>query len=142
MKEAIQWKAVRKTTTLELLGKVELRCGIEYPELYVRTVWENNAGIPDRANFRVPGLGECDFGRLISVREEDRPNIFGASDWLNDDEEETEICRIPFAMDPFGNLLCFRWCSGVCAVVYRDHETGREYYLTDTFEEFLDRLCR
>ena len=137
--KTIQWKAVRKTEDLSLLGEVEIRYGIEYPELYAKIVWENNAGVPERSNFMAAGYSECVFGRLISVRREDNPNILGAAAWL--EKEDPRVCRIPFAVDPFGNMLCFRFQeNGVCMVVMIDHETNREVYLADTFEEFLDML--
>lgn len=136
---SITWKGTRKADSPELLREVEHKYGIRYPHAYELIVMEYNAGIPDCSDFAAAGLGERVFGRLISVNREDHPNILDAALWQND--RTSEIKRIPFALDPFGNMICFRYGeNGSCAVVFIDHETGREFYLADTFEKFLDML--
>ncbi len=135
----MEWKCVRPLQEENLLDTVEKTCAIEYPPFYRETVRLYNAGIPVRRKLEIAGVGAFSFGRLISANPGDNPNIFQTAGWMEECEPQVDL--IPFAMDNYGGLFCFRYIGGEpCGILLWDQDSGENYYVAETLEELLDML--
>lgn len=122
----------------EMPERVENEYGIVFPDLYKRIAREYNKAAPDKSSFTTPDGNERCFGRLISISESDPFNLESAMRWL---PEAIGHLLIPFAVDPFGNSICFDYSEGTCkAVVFLDHETENVQQVAVNFEQFLQDL--
>lgn len=133
----VEWRRFQPTDDFSVLNEIERVKQIVFPISYRQTVKAFNHGIPSARLF-VAGSIERMIDRLISISPSSHPNVLDAIDWV--DQTETGL-YIPFALDPFGSLVCFRFKSNTeYDVVYIDHETGDVVNICNSFDNFIDHL--
>lgn len=131
----ISWRSFHPTDDISLLNQIETELGISFPEEYIGLVPKFDSGVPDKMFF-IAGNKERVFQRLISIRPEKHPNIEDARKWVDSPD-----ILIPFALDPFGSLLCFDYSVGQTpAVVFHETETEQIFEVCHSFSDFLKRL--
>jgi len=131
----ITWRSFHQTTDISLLNQIETELGISFPEEYIEIASKFDSGVPDKMIF-IAGNKERVFQRLISIRTDKHPNIKDARKWV--DLSET---LIPFALDPFGSMLCFDYSVGQFPViVFHETETEQLFEVCHSFSEFLKEL--
>lgn len=103
MTKNLRWICENESVETTTISKVEDIFGIEFPRDYVECIIKNNGGYPKPNRFNLNGNEEV-FNNFLSFDEEDSSNIINA---YNDVKDRLIEKVIPFAEDPFGNLLCF-----------------------------------
>ena len=112
----ITWKYKIDVADAAVFAEVEKERGITFPEELKALILEANAATPSKHLFMV-GTAERVLGAVLSFNhnESDTDSIFTA---LNAVEERN---LLPFAIDPFGNYICYTLKDG--QIVFWDHET-------------------
>jgi SMI1-KNR4 cell-wall len=132
-----KWEYTEEPIDEKEIVEVENLFGFNFPTDYKQCVTYNNGGFPE------PNVFNCDDGRIEVVFN----NLIS---FTNKDinikmfHEFSVQKLIPFARDPYGNLLCFdyRYDENSPKVVFFDSE-GEETSITpvcDTFTDLISRL--
>lgn len=143
MSKNLRWICENESVETTTISKVEYIFGIEFPRDYVECIIKNNGGYPKPNRFNLNGNEEV-FNNFLSFDEEDSSNIINA---YNDVKDRLIEKVIPFAEDPFGNLLCFDYRnSEQPIIVFWEHEkafNNKENaisFICNTFSELLNML--
>lgn len=131
----IKWIFTEKSLDEMKIGEVENSFGFNLPDDYKQCIIENNGGFPEPNNFDCEdGRIEAVFNNLISFTNKDlNIKMF---------YEFSSQKLIPFAKDPFGNLLCFdyRYNEKSPKIVFYDFEETTITPVCDSFTDLLERL--
>lgn len=137
----MKWMYAKKTITHEDVEYVERFIGIRLPESYVDCVLDNNGGRPSPCLFDFGTKREAVFENLLRIEKDHKEGIILTLERLSD---LLPAGCVPFAADPFGNLLCFKYpCHGSPSVVFWDHEqdgANSISFVSRSFEELLEKL--
>lgn len=131
----INWRRFQKVSDTALIREVESKYNVVLPNEYILIVKNYDGGVPDKKVF-IAGGKERVFQRFISIQKNKHPNLLDTAEWLDSDKT-----IIPFAMDPFGNYICFEFADkNVNNITYTETETNTTYVVCSSFKEFLDGL--
>ncbi|MBJ7994131.1 SMI1/KNR4 family protein [Bacillus mycoides] len=140
----ITWSFMSKTPiTDEEIQKVEQYFNIKLPNDFAECVKKYDGGYPHPKVFDVPGQDENVFSDLLTLHIEDRYSIVQNYEGIKDRLVDKVY---PFAIDPFGNLLCFDYRNNLEAptVVFWEHEEEEMekaiYPVCSSFTELLNSL--
>ena len=135
------------------IGEFERRTGLKFPPQYRAWLLRYNGGRPEPKGFRYkyesgPYTDSCvawffNLGDAKYERLEGELRVY-----KNPDDKRLPDELIPFARDPFGNLICISMCGENQGKVYFwDHEeedTPPSYrnchLIADSFDEFIAAL--
>ncbi|MBP3041174.1 SMI1/KNR4 family protein [Bacillaceae bacterium Marseille-Q3522] len=120
------------------ITEVEKSFGFKFPADYKQCIMKNNGGFPE------PNIFDCDDGRTEAVFN----NLISFTDENLNIKMFYEFSLqklIPFARDPFGNLLCFDYRDNDESpkiVFYNCEENGITLVtpVCESFTVLLDRL--
>lgn len=132
-----EFKYVVKVNNTNSLNDFEKVIGVKLPKFLSELILKNNYGYPVKKTFECDGFSfsiKC----LLSLNKEDEENLFDFYRISREISEEIGIDFIPFAMDDYGNLVCF--ISDTNFVVYIDEETLDVFNTKLTIEEFFNKL--
>ena len=129
---SIVWKYKIDVEDKEIFPKIEKEYGVVLPIELKEFILENNAATPSKYNFML-GNTEKVIGAVLSFNygELDTDTVFVAFSTIED------RTLIPFAIDPFGNYICY---SNNSKVVFWDHETSNVISTEKSLSEFLESL--
>ncbi|WP_143318605.1 SMI1/KNR4 family protein [Clostridium sp. HBUAS56017] len=143
MNNNLRWICENDNIGVEIISKVENTFGVKFPKDYIEIVMKNDGGYPKPNRFNLNGNGEV-FNNLLSFDEEDCSNMIETYNDVNDRLLEKII---PFAEDPFGNLICFDYRNNEQpTVVFWEHEkafNNKENaisFICNTFSDLLNML--
>ncbi|MBW9154791.1 SMI1/KNR4 family protein [Clostridium estertheticum] len=143
MSNNVSWICENDSVEIIAISKGGDMFGIEFPRDYVECIMKNDGGYPRPNRFNLNGNEEV-FNNLLSFDEEDSSNIMEA---YNDVKDRLIRKVIPFAEDPFGNLICFDYRdSEQPIIVFWEHEKAFNdkesamSYLCDSFTDLLSML--
>lgn len=136
----IEWRYSRGEVKPESLYRVEKLYGVILPEDYKQCISVNNGARPFPKYFDSRESQGRVFSGLLHYDFSENGSILDMFDWVKD---RLPCCVFPFAKDPFGNLICFKYSGKVFnKIVFWDHETGNIEEICDTFSELLDLLYK
>lgn len=128
----MNWKYTSILTN-EDIKNVENKLNIIYPESYKEFIKYNNGGKPDKNRFTCEGdNSERIINYLIDLSDKNNYSVVNLKDALPHK-------LVPFADDPFGNVICFSSDENYKIVFYH-HETEEIVFVCNNFEEFLSKL--
>ena len=143
MSNNLRWICENDSVETTTISKVEAIFGIEFPRDYVECIIKNDGGYPKPNRFLLNGNEEV-FNNLLSFDEEDSSNMIVT---YNDVKDRLIEKVIPFAEDPFGNLLCFDYRNNKQpTIVFWEHEKAfynketATSYLCDSFTDLISML--
>ena len=130
---AITWKYKIDIVDVNVFKEIESERGILFPEELKKFILEANAATPSEYNFMV-GNSERVMGAILSFNrdEADTDSAFVALNVISDKN------LIPFAIDPFGNYICYNLDEQ--EIVFWDHESDTVISTGKTLEGFLEEL--
>ncbi|KYH31385.1 SMI1 / KNR4 family protein [Clostridium tepidiprofundi DSM 19306] len=143
MNNKIKWKFVKDTPSTEEIKNVETKFNIKLPLDYIECIKENNGGRPRPKIFDFNNHNEIVFASLLSVMKKDKENVIDVYEWIKDRLPDNTY---PFAKDPFGNYICFRYEGENVSIVFWDHEKANQNkeeavkFICQTFDQLLDKL--
>ena len=128
-----KWKYKIDISCNGVFGEIEKKYGIKFSDELKAFITEYNAATPEKHRFMV-GTTERVFGAVLSVNkgETDTDSIYTALDVINDKD------IIPFAIDPFGNYICYSTNDGI--VMYWDHENDTTASTNLNLSDFIASL--
>lgn len=135
---SIKWRSIDKLKDKNNIDSLFKTLGYNIPDGYRNVVTKYNAGHPNPSLFDTKVSKKHVFGYLLSFNKEDKHNIFK---YINGDIEGLPIKVIPFATDPFGNLICFDYRKNRNPnIVYWLHENDEVIFIANNFVDFLNGL--
>lgn len=130
----MDWKYIKPLASPKLLTEFEESREYIFPEDYKKCVSDANGARPAKRTFNVMGK-EKEIKTLLSFNKEDRETMWVFNEGKNDNSQEKYIT---FAIDNFGNLICFKKKDD--SVCFVNHETGTVKRIADNFTDFLNSL--
>lgn len=126
----LTWKYKIDLTNEQVFTEIEKDRGIVIPSNIRDFICKTNAATPSKYNFLI-GSTEKVLGAILSFNrdEKDTDTVFTALSVV----ENRDL--LPFAIDPFGNYICYDVKKGV--VVFWDHETDEVSSTAQDFDDFL-----
>ena len=133
----IVWKYDEPLTDENLITEFETKSGFTFPPSYRSLVIEHNGARPDKKIFNTDTDEGHVFGNLLSFNTSDTKNL---NIWETNKNMPTDIDSkyIAFAMDAFGNWICFNAEDG--SIVFIDHDTSAIENIANDFDAFIDGL--
>ena len=127
------WKYKIELKDSEAFSKVEKLRGIHIPEELKNFIKEHNAAQPSKYHFMVDSI-ERVFGAVLSFDEEEKEadKVYPALEAIGNKN------LLPFAVDPFGNFICYALDKN--EVVFWDHETEDVTSTGKNLEQFIENL--
>lgn len=140
MSNNLRWICENDSVEITTISKVEAIFGVKFPKDYIEIIRKNDGGYPKPNRYNLNSNEEV-FNNLLSFDEEDSSNMI---DTYNDVKDRLIAKIIPFAEDPFGNLICFDYRNNEQPIiVFWDHEKAFNdkesalSYLCNSFTELL-----
>lgn len=132
----MEWLFGKKLSDPMMIKAMEEKIGYQYPAEYKALVLENDGGIPTNMIYDTAETKERVFNNLLSFEKWPLNAVqSGVKKW---DIEGLKWDYVPFARDPFGNMICFDREND--HVIFWDHETRRVEEVASSFTEFIDSL--
>lgn len=135
------WNYGNQISEKEILS-LESQLEIKYPKDYFELVLSSDEASPSLDCWDIPnGEKEKVFDHLISLSSDNINNVFNTYSILKSEFGISKL--IPFAVDPYGNYLCFT--KNDMKIYFYDCGAydNQEYigeYVADSFEEFISSL--
>ncbi len=123
MNHGIQWLLPHKPVSEAEINQLGRAMGIAFPADYMECARLNHGGHPKPGLFDFEGHPEAVFDKLLSYDPSSKGYILAVYRFTR---ERLSGNIIPFANDPFGNLICFEFDdnhANLRSVVFYDHET-------------------
>lgn len=132
----MDWRYI-KPTSIYNIREFEDAEGFLFPAEFKDCAIMNNGGRPYLDMFDTDVCRGRVVRSLLSFNRGDRDNIWDVHKW---NRQELGDVHIAFAIDNFGNLICFE--KAACKIVFLDLESGRVEHAADNFHGFLPGLYR
>ena len=133
----IVWKYDEPLTDENLITEFETKSGFTFPPSYRSLVIEHNGARPDKKIFNTDSDEGHVFGNLLSFNTSDTKNL---NIWETNKNMPSDVDSkyIAFAMDAFGNWICFNAEDG--SIVFIDHDNSSIENVANDFDAFIDGL--
>ena len=131
----MNWKYVKALKTENLIKEFEATFKFEFPVSFIDTVVNYNGGRPEMDVYDTDKTKERTIKSLLSFNKEDKETIWKIAEWSKDELKDDYIA---FAIDHFGNLLCFSVSDR--SIVFMDMETLKTEMIANDFSTFIDKL--
>ena len=133
---SVEWDFGEKISD-KIIKKTEKYFKVTFPDDYKSVVKSNDGASPSPDCWDIPG-GEKEktFDALIPLSGDEDESITDHYETLKDEYNVSDL--IPFALDAFGNYICFKIPD--MRVFYFDTEAGESVFVTESFSEFISLL--
>ena len=131
----MNWKYVKPLESEKLIDDFESLAGYIFPTEFRECVLRYNGGRPERRGFDTDKNAARELKSFLSFNHNDRETMWKIFAW---NKAELSNKYIPFAIDNFGNLICFNADND--KVVFVNHENLSIELIADTFSEFIEVL--
>ena len=131
----MNWKYVKKLKSVELIKEYECLVNYELCDSFIQCVIRNNGGRPEKKIFDTDRVKERALKSFLSFNKEDRETVWKMYEWS---KEELNDEFIPFAIDNFGNLICFDKHDD--KIVFVNHEDNSVEIAAVNFDTFIESL--
>ena len=127
------WKYKIDIKSASVFNEIEKQYRIKFADELREFITEHNGATPEKYHFMIENTEKV-LGAVLSVNqgESDVDTIYSALSCI----ENSAI--IPFAIDPFGNYICYSSATGM--IVFWDHETNSVLSSEKNLTEFIDSL--
>jgi hypothetical protein len=129
-----EWRYIKPLLSVKSIEEFEALTKYNLPESFKNCIKQYNGARPKYRAFNTAQTNSRELKSLLSFNHEDKETVWVSYCFI---ESECDKKCIPFAIDNFGNLICFNRND---QVVFLNHETLNEEYVASSFDEFLDSL--
>lgn len=131
----MNWKYVKALKSENAIEEFESTIKFEFPESFKEIVTNYNGGRPEKDIYDTDKTKERTIKSLLSFNKEDKENIWKMVEW-----DSNGLCKqyITFAIDHFGNLICFSVKDKT--IVFIDMETLTTEIIAPDFSAFIGKL--
>lgn len=131
----MKWKYVKPLKSVKNIDDFECLVKYAFPNDFRKCVIENNGGRPEFRCFNTDKANERVLKSFLSFNKDDKETVWKMYEWSKD---ELANRFVPFAIDNFGNLICFDADND--HIVFLNHETLVIENIKDTFDDFMNSL--
>ncbi|EMB7845530.1 SMI1/KNR4 family protein [Vibrio vulnificus] len=128
------WRYIKPLAAESLIPDAEEKLGYNFVDSYIDFVKKYNGSRPPVSIFSISTSQERTIKSFLSFNATDVENILR----LNRGVTEISAKLVAFAIDNFGNYICFDKEND--AVVFLDFETGETELIDNTFSDFLLKI--
>lgn len=128
----MNWKYVKPLRSSKLITDFEQTVNYHFPIGFILNVIENNGGHPEKCIFKTDTEHERILKTFLSFNKEHKESIWKINEWNKDELSDKYIA---FAIDSFGNLICFDECND--SIVFINIKNTSFEYVANNFTEFL-----
>ncbi|MBQ4773992.1 hypothetical protein F9U44_21050 [Pectobacterium versatile] len=129
-----EWRYIKPLATESLIRDSEEKLGYNFTSSYVDFVKKYNGSRPPVSVFSSSTSQERAIKSFLSFNPSDAENIIK----LNKSVAEISEMLVAFAIDNFGNYICFDKQSH--QVIFLDFETGKTELIDKKFSDFLLKI--
>jgi hypothetical protein len=136
----IEWRFGEGKIEKSTIKAFETKTGFSFPAPYLALVLKSNGATPSAKVFNVQDGTEHVFNYLLDWDEKQKGNIISTYRSFSTEHVKTVV---PFANDPFGNLICFNFADSELepSIVFWNHELDAFVPVSNQFEKFIDSLA-
>jgi hypothetical protein len=138
MMHELKWENVKPLLDVNSISLFCERFRVRFPEEFKSLVTHFNGSTPDRKRFNTDRAKERVILHFLSFNENEKNGIFQTTNRMRNSGYPENL--IPFARDPFGNLICFDFTNSGYSIVFWNHEDDKLEKISDTFSGFLASL--
>lgn len=131
----MNWKYVKPLESIKNIDDFECIVKYAFPEEFRKCIINNNGGRPELRCFNTDKMDERAIKSFLSFNKGDKETVWKIYEWS---KNELADKFVPFAIDNFGNLICFNADND--HIVFLDHENSLVENINDTFAEFINSL--
>ena len=131
----MEWKYIKKLQSEDLIHDYETLVDYQFSDSFKECVKTHNGGRPSKCCFDTDMAKGRAVKTFLSFNKNSRETVWKIFEWST---EELTRYFIPFAIDNFGNLICFN--SANDKVVFVNHEDKSVETVADDFDRFMDGL--
>ena len=131
----MNWKYVKPLKSEKLIDDFEQLVCYSFPNEFKSCVQLHNGGRPAYRGFDTAKNVGREIKSFLSFNHNDRETVWKIYEW---NKEELSNKYIAFAIDNFGNLICFD--SKNDSVVFFNHEDLSIELIANSFVEFMNLL--
>ena len=131
----MNWKYIKPLINEESISEYQNLVNYTFPKDFIDTIKLYNGGRPENKYFTTSINKERVLKSFLSFNHNDIETVWKVFDNL-DDIIKTKY--VPFAMDNFGNLICF--AKNNQNIIFLDYETLQEENICRSFNTFLNIL--
>lgn len=129
-----EWRFIKPLAADSLIPDAEEKLGYNFVDSYIDFVKKYNGSRPPISIFSTSTSQERTIKSFLSFNPKDVENIIK----LNRGLTENSAKLVAFAIDNFGNYICFDKQNDT--VVFFDFETGETELIDKTFSDFLLKI--
>lgn len=129
-----EWRYIKPLAADSLIPDAEGKLGYNFVDSYIDFVKKYNGSRPPVSIFSTSTSQERTIKSFLSFNPTDVENIIK----LNNGVSEISVKLVAFAIDNFGNYICFNKEND--AVVFLDFESGETELIDKTFSDFLLKI--
>ena len=131
----MEWKYVKPLSSNEMITEFETAVKYKFDDEFKKCIINHNGGRPSFRKFNTDSCKERELKSFLSFNREDRETVWKINDW---NKEELSDLYIAFAIDNFGNLICFDRQNN--NVIFFNHENNETELISLSFSDFLKKL--
>lgn len=131
----MEWKYVKPLVSSEYINEFEGLVRYSFSDEFKNCILSNNGGRPSRKMFDTDFQKERALKSFLSFNKEDKETVWKIYDW---NKKELSDKYVAFAIDNFGNLICFEIISE--KVIFLNHENNNVEQIANNFVEFMAGL--
>lgn len=131
----MEMKYVKHLVDPSEIARYEKQFAVRLPSSYKSFVAQYNGGRPSLKCFKTENDAERVIKSFLSFNSQDRETIWKITEW---NAEELQNQYVPFAIDPAGNLICFKMVDN--SIAFIDLETLNIEKASASFDQFLSEL--
>ncbi|MGC9342798.1 MAG: SMI1/KNR4 family protein [Bacteroidales bacterium] len=126
-----EWRYIKPLKDEKLILEAEKKLDFEFNKAFIAFVKKFNGGRPPVSVFDTKSTKERTIKSFLSLNPDDPEDIIT----LNKNASDIFVNLIAFAIDNFGNYICFERNSE--SVIFLDYETGNTEFIANNFNEFI-----
>ena len=131
----MNWKYVKALKNENAIVEFEKAYKIEFPDSFKEIVTKFNGGRPEKDVYDTDKTKERTIKSILSFNQDDKETIWKINEYST---EELGDKYVAFAIDHFGNLLCFS--KSEKSIIFIDSETLKTEVIASDFASFIDKL--
>ena len=132
----LTWKYVKALGDSHAVEAFLEENNLSLPKDLIVCLKNNNGARPNRKTFDTDRSKEHMIKTLLSFNHGDAETVYSAFTALRKEYQRFDL--VPFAIDPFGNFICYDDSRG--DIVLWLHETNRTEKISESFTDFLNML--
>lgn len=133
--KSMDWRYIKPLSSEERIDEFENLVNYNFPSSFKNIVKQYNGARPKCCLFNTVWKTGRELKSFLSFNRDDKETIW---EMYKVSVLETNGKYIPFAIDHFGNMICFARDG---QIIFLNHETLKTESIASSFDEFMNSLC-